>query len=200
MTKARDTSNMDWGKWFYYDETSPSCLRWSHDVVSSNGNPTKVKKGDVAGGLGTKGYYRVQLKGVHFPVHRVVYELVSGIRLTVDEEIDHCDKVRSNNLFSNLEPTLLNARNRSKNTRNKSGVTGVRRTVQKCRGGAVCHYWQATWITLEGKGRNKVFSLLMYGDDLAFKMACDHRARMIAELNAQGARYRQDHGVNVEVL
>ena len=50
---------------FYYDDTSPSCLRWKINVRSGrNKNQLNVKVGDVAGGLNnSSGYYQVRVDG-----------------------------------------------------------------------------------------------------------------------------------------
>lgn len=80
-------------------------------------------------------------------------------------------------------------RNRSMFSNNKSGVTGVRFYEKKS-------VWLAEWREIEtGKLKRKSFSSKTYGDDVAFKLACDYRANMIAEMNRRGANYGPGHGL-----
>jgi hypothetical protein len=39
-----------------------------------------------------------------------------------------------------------------------------------------------------------LFSISKLGNDEAFRQACEYRAKMIAELNEQGANYTERHG------
>ena len=45
-----------------------------------------------------------------------------------------------------------------------------------------------------GKRKAKSLSILRYGHEQAFQLACDYRNKMIQELNAQGAGYSSTHG------
>lgn len=83
------------------------------------------------------------------------------------------------------------ARNRRKTSKNKTGVTGVRIWVDKK---VNTPYYVATSQGLDGKSINKYFSMLKYGGDLAFKLACEFREETIAELNEMGAGYTENHG------
>lgn len=105
-------------KLFYYDETSPTCLRRKID----RGNGTKA--GDVAGSLRTdknnkyyKGnnYYEVSAGTKSLCVHRVVYCLMSGKDLDRSLVIDHIDGVGTNNKISNLRAVT-----QSENLKNKT--------------------------------------------------------------------------------
>lgn len=77
---------------------------------------------------------------------------------------------------------------------NKSGVNGVfYRKVKSRHGEGRCNdYWFASWR--DGKQHSKAFSVSKYGHDLAFQLACEHREKMIAQLNEQGAGYSPTHG------
>lgn len=80
-------------------------------------------------------------------------------------------------------------RNRSMFSNNKSGVTGVRFCEKR-------GVWLAEWREIEsGKLKRKSFSSKTYGNDAAFKMACDYRARMISAMNDRGAGYGSSHGL-----
>lgn len=77
-------------------------------------------------------------------------------------------------------------RNQRKRNTNTSGVTGVV-FYKKNRS------WVAEWLC-EGRHRSKSFNVEKYGHDEAFRLACEYRAKMIAELNEQGAGYTTAHG------
>lgn len=61
--------------------------------------------------------------------------------------------------------------------RNRSGVVGVSRTVQRSASGVEYHFWQANWVTAEGRRESVRFSVLKHGDSLAFALAVEARRR-----------------------
>ena len=81
---------------FYYDESSPSCLRWA----SARSN---MKAGDVAGSLKPDGYWKVRNRGTPRGVHIVVWEMFNGP--IGPREVDHIDGNPGNNKISNLRAT-----------------------------------------------------------------------------------------------
>jgi hypothetical protein len=81
-------------------------------------------------------------------------------------------------------------RNVSKNSRNKSGICGVSARITK----GIPTSWRANWTEISGVRGEKSFSIMKYGNDLAFKLACEHRTKMIESLNQQGAGYSDSHG------
>ena len=68
---------------------------------------------------------------------------------------------------------------KSPSKRNKSGVVGVRlhRQVDQ-RGDYEYHYWYwvAQWTDGRGRRRTRSFSFHQYGEDEAFRLACEARA------------------------
>lgn len=110
---------MNWHDYFYYDETSPSCLRWK--VKRKRSNP-----GDVAGCLTRFGYYAVGCNNKMHLVHRVCYELCVGA-IPEGSKIDHVDRSPSNNRISNLRlaSTAQNAMNKCHSSGSVSGFKGV---------------------------------------------------------------------------
>lgn len=78
------------------------------------------------------------------------------------------------------------SRNRRKRTDNKTGVTGVLLEENK--------RYRATWEDISGKTKSKSFSILKYGKEEAFRLACEARENAIKELNEQGAGYSENHG------
>lgn len=180
--------------WFYYDETSPSCLRWKVDRMSGKFlNVKLVSAGDVAGFKGEhRGQYRwkVGLLGKEYKAHRIVLFL-HGIILAKEDVVDHKDGNPSNNNVINLRvvDTKLNQRNSRRKVNNSSGVVGVRFSSSF---GKPC--FEARCTNLEGGTSVKTFSINKLGIMVAFRNAVIHRQKMIEELNAQGAGYTSRHG------
>lgn len=72
----------------------------------------------------------------------------------------------------------------SPSVRNQSGVVGVRRHQQKDRCGEfVYHYWVwvAQWTDGRGRRRTRSFSVQKYGEDEAFRLACEAREIGVAK-------------------
>ncbi|EDI2893888.1 hypothetical protein CDG24_25175 [Salmonella enterica subsp. enterica serovar Newport] len=104
--------------------------------------PRKTDK--PIGSLDKEGYKRTSftLDGVKrdYKIHRLVYWLITGEWVNM---IDHLDRNKSNNQFSNLEPTdnVDNGRNRSVNINSDTGYIGVNKAKNGYR----------ISITLDGK-------------------------------------------------
>lgn len=110
---------MNWHEYFYYDESSPSCLRWK--VKRKSANPH-----DVAGCINGSGYYIVGCCSKIHLVHRIIWELHND-PLQYKYKIDHIDRDRSNNILNNLRltSTSQNAMNKNISISNKSGYKGM---------------------------------------------------------------------------
>lgn len=80
--------------------------------------------GRVAGSNTLEGYRRIIYLGKPFYAHRVAYVAMTGV---VAELIDHIDRNRSNNIWTNLRATddTVNRYNSDPSTANTSGYTGV---------------------------------------------------------------------------
>lgn len=107
----------------YYDESSPSFLRWRHDKINGNGR-VFLRAGDCAGSLKKSGYWEVNFEGRLRMVHRVIFALHHGV---LPSQVDHKDRNRSNNNIANLRPagTSQNRWNASVRSDNTSGIKGV---------------------------------------------------------------------------
>lgn len=179
--------SIDWNSLVYYDESSPTCLRWK--VVRMAGSKGRALT-SIGGVAGTRTGKRsvLCLEGVNYYAQIIVYTLCNG-RVPEGYVVDHLDGDCLNNAIWNLEvkdyPT--NHRNMKKSNRNTSGVTGVGLMTR-----GRYKYWVAYWKDV--KLMSKCFSVSTHGNEEAFRLACEYRAKMIEELNAQGAGYTERHG------
>ena len=191
-----DTSNINWHDYFYYDETSPSCLRWKVTRIRTNGYPCgKARKDKSAGRLHNKqNRWDVRVNGVLYKVHRVVWEMFHNV-VPTDMKIDHINGNASDNRIENLRAVThqINMQNVKMRIDNKSGVVGV--SVITNNGYT---YVVAQGKSLDGGHWSKRFSVSKLGYDNAFRLACEYRAKMIEELNAQGMGYTNRHGMPLD--
>jgi len=80
-----------------------------------------------------------------------------------------------------------------RNTRNKTGVTGV--SIQtKIQNDKEYSTFNACAM-VNGRLHTRSFSFNKYGEDEAFRLACEWRKERIKELNEQGAGYTARHGL-----
>lgn len=181
---------INWSEYFYYDETSPSCLRRSCNRYCGAGHGRLVAAKDaVVGIMGANGYYMIPLNGKHYYAHRIIWELLNG-EIPSKHQIDHINRDRSCNLISNLRVVTKqeNSQNLTRRSDNISGVTGVSLT----KNGDI-HYWTAC-IVMEGKNIKKHFSINKLGNEEALKAAIDYRNKAIEDLNSIGHNYTNTHG------
>ena len=171
---------------------SPSGLAWDFNlyITDSRFHP-KVKVGKFAGSLDDKGRWSFMYEGKNYYCHRVIYGLLYNCELPDDLVVDHLDGNPSNNSGDNLEVKTgpQNSRNRHKSKYNTSGNTGVYFATKKSKTVVI-----AKCRTLEGKPNTRIFSVDKFGIMLAYKLAVEHRAKMIEKLNLQGAMYTERHG------
>ena len=178
---------IDFSEYFYYDETSPSCLRWKI-------NKGKYKIGDVAGkvcGSESKGYYyTVEALQKINKVHRVILCL-KGFDPT-GYVTDHINGNSLDNRIDNLRLCSIaeNQRNRRMYKSNTSSISGINFT-QNYSGN---RYVQSRIYNLNGKRICKYFNIDKLGLLPAFRDAVQWRQSMLLELNRQGAGYSERHG------
>lgn len=175
----------DWDEFFYLDSSTPSGLRWK-------ASDRMTQDDSAAGSLLREGRYSVMIR-VHGRekrryCHRIVYEMNHNVDAT-GLLVDHFDGVPTNNLIGNLRlvTSSENNRNRGRDSRNKTGSTGVAYVVTEG-----YPYYVAHWI--DTKRRFKYFSVTKLGDAGAKAAAIQHRENRIAELNTKGAGYTERHG------
>lgn len=186
-------NNVAWEELLYYDESSPSGLRWKIDIgLGFKKSYIKCPKDSVAGSLVTNRakWWQVGYAGKNYYVHRVIWVLKHG-SIESDKVIDHLDGNPLNNKIENLRliSNSLNKRNNKKYSCNKTGVNGV--SLHEVSQGYL--YYDAA-VKSENKRYKKTFSVLKYGKEEAFSLACEWREAKIKELNEQGAGFTDRHG------
>ena len=82
------------------------------------------------------------------------------------------------------------SQNKGMQSNNSSGYTGV-----KFMDNGQNEYWVAYWHDLNGKQVSKCFSIKKLGYSYAKELAIIARKEAIAQLNAQGAEYTENHGL-----
>ena len=190
-----------WKDVVYYDETSPSCLRWACNIPYKglyDGSPTVYKRviGDAAGTVQKSNKrYKIKYKQKAYMVHRIVYELFNG-KLDPSKVIDHLDGDSTNNRIDNLRQVdrKVNNRNLTKNITNKTGITGVVYSEVVSSYGKTYHYYVAQYSE-NGKLYNDHYSIDRLGQETAFKLACKSREESITRMNREGAGYTERHGL-----
>lgn len=179
-----DKSLEDVDKYFYYDETSPSSIRWK--VWNKQTNHCRRDAGDIAGFINNN-RWKVCINGRELMVHRVVCKLF-GIE-SKGKVINHIDCNPLNNKMENLEVVTRKQNSRRKsnnkgimlNSLNTSGVNGVRETQYGEEPDQLCAH--ASWYDPSlSKTVNKTFSYKKYGKEEAWSLAIEYRKNIIKEL------------------
>ena len=171
-----------------YCESSVTFLRWK---TPGSNKANKRIIGQPAGGTAS-GYGSLRLSGKYYAIHRIVWTLHYG-DISPGFVVDHIDGEPLNNNISNLRLILQsqNSRNTRKLKNNSSGIVGVSLRTNKKR---KSHRWCSYFVDMNGVETMKYFSILQFGNDEAFRLACEWRAEQIRLLNEQGAGYTERHG------
>lgn len=171
----------------YYDETSPTCLRWKKitgprvkvdDPVGSN----IFTKDGIARSITAK------INGRNTTVSRIIWALFNE-EVPEDMVIDHIDNNPHNNKILNLRCVSIadNSRNRQRNREANSEF--------------VCVYKRSTdyyvSVCLNGNTLATSFAFSKYGEELALQKAISWRKAMIDKVNSHGANYTDNHTPNV---
>lgn len=172
-------------RFFYYDETSPSCLRWKV-WNGQTGKKNARYPGDIAGYFnksqsGDYVRYKVGIEYKEHMVHKVVL-LLHGISVPTDMEINHINCNPLDNKLSNLEVCTRHENGVRKNMHvhgvlsksNTSGVLGVRETIVVRESGRIDLYAHA-FCKIHGKMTQRKFNYAKYGKEQAWELALEFR-------------------------
>lgn len=188
--KIKDYNSIPWKEIVYYDESSPTFLRY----VKGNRtiNPKNQRNANDIAGNRNKKYSSIKYGKDSWVIHRIVWILHND---TIPEAvvINHIDFDTHNNCISNLEVCTFRqnlcrtqvANKRSFNVRNKSGVNGVYECI-KYNGYREYKYANVTWKDPEGKVKNKLFSYDKYTKEVAWKLAVEFRQDIELQLKLEG--------------
>lgn len=104
-------------EWVSYDP-STGVFTWAKTRTN------RVKIGDVAGCIHSKGYLIIRILGTQYYAHRLAWLYVHGI---FPPQVDHKNTVKSDNRIDNLRvaTSTQNNCNVGATSRNKSGYKGV---------------------------------------------------------------------------
>lgn len=176
---------MNWSEWFYYDETSPTFLRWKSDRMGGRCHKVVIMHKDSVAGFRRKdGYCCVKFDGKSYKIHRIIFELFNN---KTPKFIDHVDGDPSNNDYKNLREVdhQQNCKNRGMFVTNTSGKTGVQFFTNACGN----TYWVASWRHNKRK-HQKCFSIKKLGYEEAYRLASKFRDSVIE----QDGHYTERHG------
>lgn len=207
-TKVHDLDYEELNSIFYYDESSPTGLRYKVNRYKNKGAVAKYA-GDVAGikrylangdVRGWKVHVGSESSGnkKDYMIHRIVWILNHK---TIDSSlvIDHIDGNTLNNKIDNLRLVShrINACNkrRSKTAVESSEIAGV--TVKRNRG--VEHYC-ASWFDFTGKRKMVSFSVNKYGETTAKLLALKARLSGLLELEADGLIHTERNSDKTRLL
>jgi len=187
---------MNWENIFYYDDTSPTFLRWRYTRRNPKFNNIVALKDDVAGCLrfyknGLPKNSAVSINNKSYYINRIIYELYNEFqngKLSKSDIVDHIDGNPHNNNICNLRviTAMGNSQNTKKMSHNTTGITGVVYSKSS-------DTWRAVWYDGQGKQKSKSFSVSKYGEK-AKELAIEVRNNRISELINNGYLYTERHG------
>lgn len=182
---------MNFEDYLYYDESSPSGLRWKQTRYSGKFNAIPIVVKNTIAGYKKK-YWYVKILGKAYSVHRIILCLTSDFDYFSESEVDHLDGDTFNNRISNLKIVSIfeNNRNSKMKSNNTTGYCGI------CLSSSSGYLFYRAQITANGKKYSKAFSIIKYGE-AALNLAIQWREDKINDLTKIGVVFSQRHGKNV---
>lgn len=110
----------DLKQWVHYDECSGVFTR----IQDTAHTPIAYRKGTRAEGRNAQGYIELSINGTRYRAHQLAFVYMGE---EVPKMIDHKDRVRHNNAWSNLRActSTENNRNRKVQARSTTGHKGI---------------------------------------------------------------------------
>jgi len=205
-TKVHDLDYEELSSIFYYDESSPTGLRYKVNRYKNRGAVAKYA-GDVAGVVKLnsqsktpRGY--IVTTGSLFSdnitammAHRIVW-ILNHHSISKELVIDHIDGNPLNNYINNLREVSQqeNSRNKKVSTRTVEGKTGFN--------GVTLHrehtdpIYRASWTDDNQKVKTKSFAWKRYGKDVALKLAVEARLEGLSSCSGYTDRHIDSLNLN----
>lgn len=188
-SKVRELDYEFFNGLLYYDESSPSGLRWKTDRTRTTGSKIicankivgwkeKERNGNFKG-------WGMKIGRDNYPIHRIIWLLLYG-KLDSDLVVDHKDGNPLNNKMENLR-----LKTQADNCRNRKATGTSPGVGQRLLPSGVVNY-TAYW-TIDGVLKSKTFASSKYGHEEAFRLAYKVREDKIKELRALGFDYTDRH-------
>lgn len=155
----------------YYDESSPTCLRWV------NGSK-KFKPDDPSGYISKSGYIDITINNKLYRVHRVIWVLIHK-EISKDKSIDHISGNRSDNRIANLRlvTSSENSKNRLLAPPADTGLRNIRSVIGK----SGLSGFEVVWVS-RGKRTQRTFNIRKFGSiTSALTSAYEFRDKLISE-------------------
>lgn len=171
-------------KLVYYDEGSPTGLRW----LAKNTNASKYRVGDIAGYKSKSGYCDITLNGKLYRVHRIIWVLLNK-SLDQNLVIDHINGIKSDNRISNLR-AVSSAQNNRNMVLGKP-KTGIRNIAEVWSKNGISSF-EVIWIEPKGKRRQKTFNVGKHGSAREALMGAYEFRDNLIDSGILGSRIKDD--------
>jgi len=164
-------------EYFEISDNSLSGIVWRKKVAKI------VVVGRQAGNLDPSGYFRVQLFGTRYCIHRLVWSIYNKTNLDHTLVVNHIDSNPSNNNINNLE-AITQKENSIKRVDNiKAKKYNMQRGIEKSyQNNSLIFRYKTSILGTDGKYISKSFSVKKYGEDLALELVTAWRKEKLFEL------------------
>lgn len=183
-----DYDLIKWEDLYYYDESSPSGLRYKRD--NSAINPANKRfAGDVAGyqkfyANGKPQEWTIRVGTKSFRAHIIVM-ILHHVKIGKDDVINHIDSNPHNNKFNNLETCSVSENmQRTRRHTNPSPNFMISDRIRKSIHGGIHyeHRYLRVRYTEDGVRKFQDFSFLKYGEDCIWNVAREFRDQILLTL------------------
>lgn len=140
-------------------------------------NTSSIKPGQLVLRRKPRPYALVKIGDSNVSVTRVIWVLYNKKDLPIDLVVDHIDSDNTNDHPTNLQALTQEQNIRKSKFASKTGFVGVTLDI-----GRSARY-VASW-TVDNKQYSKSFGIGKYGEENAFKMACEYRELMQQKFNS----------------
>lgn len=156
--------------WLYWKKINEMCRNGKSIVGSLAGNLDK-----------SSGYYRIMINGNFYYNHRILYQIYNNVILEPDQQIDHINRIRTDNRKENLKPVTpeQNGRNRSTPRNNKLGLKNIH--INNTNG--------YEYYRVKIKTKSKIYNWSFRTDKFTKQEVIDFRDQKLIELHGDSASF-----------